>query len=82
MFLRCSRKEENSIIGLRRLTRGGGGGAGGGRGEGKSRRGFHANGLSERKIRKHLNSFSIKLSLPRLLGASSGVRPLYRNGVA
>ena len=45
MFLCCSKKEENSIIGIRILTRGGGGG-------GKSRRGFHANGLSERKNKK------------------------------
>lgn len=45
MFLCCSRKEENSIIGIRILTRGGGGG-------GESRRGFHANGLSERKNKK------------------------------
>lgn len=36
-------KKKNSIIGIRILTRGGGG---------ESRRGFHANGISERKNKK------------------------------
>ena len=77
MFLCFSRKEENSIIGIRILTRGRGGG-GGGRGGGV----FMQRVEVGEKKKKHVNLFSIKLSLPRVLGATSGVRPLYRNGVA